>query len=102
MDEGGFDLCECIFSHEQAMQRLISLLRSTQSACTDSECFGEFPQLPSTPNVGSNFYLLLIGWLVLAMALFFLRPSSLRRRSGDGKPDRQGPSNQPPPGGPVL
>jgi hypothetical protein len=34
----GFDPCECIFSHEMAMRRLLSLLRQSQSYCTDNEC----------------------------------------------------------------
>ena len=39
MSEGdGFDPCECIFSHEMAMRRLLSLLRQSQSHCTDNEC----------------------------------------------------------------
>lgn len=35
---GGFDPCECIFNHEMAMRRLLSLLRQSQSYCTDEEC----------------------------------------------------------------
>ena len=29
-DGGGWDPCECIFNHEMAMRRLLSLLRSSQ------------------------------------------------------------------------
>uniref|UniRef100_A0A7N5JID1 Small integral membrane protein 14 n=1 Tax=Ailuropoda melanoleuca TaxID=9646 RepID=A0A7N5JID1_AILME len=43
MAEGGFDPCECICSHENAMRRLISLLRQSQSYCTDTECLQELP-----------------------------------------------------------
>ena len=39
MADGSFDPCECIFNHEMAMRRLLSLLRSSQAACTDNECF---------------------------------------------------------------
>ena len=39
MADGGFDPCECIFNHEMAMRRLLSLLRSSQAHCTDNECF---------------------------------------------------------------
>ena len=39
MADGGFDPCECIFNHEMAMRRLLSLLRSSQSYCNDNECF---------------------------------------------------------------
>ena len=38
MADGGFDPCECIFNHEMAMRRLLSLLRQSQSYCTDNEC----------------------------------------------------------------
>jgi len=37
-DGGDFDPCECIFNHEMAMRRLLSLLRQSQAYCTDSEC----------------------------------------------------------------
>ncbi len=37
-DGGDFDPCECIFNHEMAMRRLLSLLRGSQSYCTDNEC----------------------------------------------------------------
>lgn len=86
MDDG-FDPCECIFSHEAAMQRLISLLRSSQSACTDSECFQELPSMQQAAG-GSGFFLVMVGWMVLAMVLYYLRPNSLRNRDG-GKPGRQ-------------
>merc|ERR1712088_1079617 len=39
MADGGWDPCECIFNHEMAMRRLLSLLRNSQSTCTDNECF---------------------------------------------------------------
>ena len=38
MADGGFDPCECIFNHEMAMRRLLSLLRQSQSYCTENEC----------------------------------------------------------------
>uniref|UniRef100_A0A8C4RNU1 Small integral membrane protein 14 n=1 Tax=Erpetoichthys calabaricus TaxID=27687 RepID=A0A8C4RNU1_ERPCA len=41
MAEGGFDPCECICSHDNAMRRLINLLRQSQSYCTDTECLQE-------------------------------------------------------------
>lgn len=97
MAEGGFDPCECIWSHDQAMQRLISLLRSSQGYCTDNECFQEFPGPQNVqPNNGDfNLLFFLMGWMVLALALYFLRPKSLKHR-GDTKPN-QGPRNPPSP-----
>ena len=41
----GFDPCECIFSHEMAMRRLLSLLRQSQNYCTDNECI-QVPKMP--------------------------------------------------------
>ncbi|XP_076369305.1 uncharacterized protein LOC143256243 isoform X2 [Tachypleus tridentatus] len=46
MADGGFDPCECVWSHDHAMQRLISLLPSSQGYCTDSECFQEWTKQP--------------------------------------------------------
>ena len=48
MADGGWDPCECIFNHEMAMRRLLSLLRSSQvlglcfvkseKMCTETKC----------------------------------------------------------------
>lgn len=101
MAEGGFDPCECIWSHQQAMQRLISLLRSSQTYCSENECLQEIPGplsvQPQSDYSSSSLLVFLMGWMVFAMALFFLRPKSMRRRDGDSKPFDQGPHNQPPP-----
>ncbi|XP_060772491.1 small integral membrane protein 14 [Neoarius graeffei] len=79
MAEGGFDPCECICSHEHAMRRLINLLRQSQSYCTDTECLQELPG-PSSPTGGDlTLPMIMMGWLVLALVLFLLRPDSLRR-----------------------
>lgn len=96
MGDAGFDPCECIFTHESAMRRLISLLRSSQSYCSDTECYQEFPG-PENAGSGFTFVHMLGLWLVLALVLFLFRPSSLRRR-GDEKPSPQndGPDNEPP------
>ncbi|XP_023213335.1 small integral membrane protein 14-like [Centruroides sculpturatus] len=79
MAEGGFDPCECIWSHEQAMQRLISLVRSL---------LVPGPQNVQPHSGDFNFLLFLMGWMVLALALYFLRPKSLKNR-GDTKPSNQ-------------
>ncbi|KJH50513.1 hypothetical protein DICVIV_03363 [Dictyocaulus viviparus] len=94
----GDDPCECLFNHEAAMRRLLSLLRDTQDYCTDSECFTE-----GGPSAVANNSILLWSmlWGLLALLLFFMRPNSMRSNpQGLGKP---GPSNdrnnQPPPPG---
>lgn len=100
MADGGMDPCECVWNHEMAMQRLLNLLRSSQNACTDSECIQDGP-LPGGDRLGdgySTMMMMMIGWIVLAMALFLLRPTSLRR-SVEGKPPRrndEGDGNPPP------
>ncbi|XP_076369301.1 small integral membrane protein 14-like isoform X1 [Tachypleus tridentatus] len=103
MADGGFDPCECVWSHDHAMQRLISLLPSSQGYCTDSECFQEFPGPQGAPPSGGefNFLMFLLVWLLIAVILFFLRPSSLRG-SRNAKPSGgQGPNNQSPPNAPI-
>jgi len=99
------DPCECVFSHEAAMRRLLSLLRNSQNYCTDNECVQEFPNQDGVSGLfggGNTMFLIMTMWMVMALALFFLRPPSMRR-SQQGKPppsnDGQGPN--PPPAPPV-
>ncbi|TSO98526.1 UDP-glucose 6-dehydrogenase [Bagarius yarrelli] len=87
MAEGGFDPCECICSHEHAMRRLINLLRQSQSYCTDTECLQELPG-PGSPTGGDlTLPMIIMGWIVLALALFLLRPASMRRPGISNKPN---------------
>ncbi|XP_055707862.1 small integral membrane protein 14 [Phlebotomus papatasi] len=74
-----FDGCECIWSHEIAMRRLLTLLRQNQNYCTDTECI----DLPSSnpDNLGTGFTTMTM-FLVFAVILFMMRPSSLRRNVG--------------------
>ncbi|XP_052360854.1 small integral membrane protein 14 isoform X4 [Oncorhynchus keta] len=79
MAEGGFDPCECICTQEHAMRRLINLLRQSQSYCTDTECPQDLPG-PSGSVGGGDLTVpvVLMGWMVLVLLLFLLRPNSLR------------------------
>lgn len=89
MGDGGFDPCECIFNHEMAMRRLLSLLRQSQSYCTDNECLQD--GLPGPGNAeggGGDFMMLAMAWMVMAVVMYLLRPTSMRGQ-GDAKP--QGP-----------
>ena len=106
MADGGFDPCECIFNHEMAMRRLLSLLRSSQTTCTDNECFQDGLPGPDGANGGTshlnhpnvvnnicitaaspdNFMMIMIGWMLMAMMMYFMRPSSMRNNSTEGKP----------------
>lgn len=104
MDGGGsgpgdsFDPCECICSHEGAMRRLISLLRDSQSYCTDNQCSPELPGPQGSDTGGNNhtaFFIMMI-WIVIAFVLYLLRPQSMRQ--GAEKPSRndRDPGPQPP------
>ena len=72
MADGGWDPCECIFNHEMAMRRLLSLLRNSQvdcfqakvmefgiikvfsqSTCTDNECFTDGLPGPNTTGTAT-------------------------------------------------
>jgi len=80
------------------MMRLISMLRNSQSYCSDSECFPEMPGLQGQSQNGDfGFVMIAMLWMIVAFFLFMLRPSSLRRGNrGDGKPSNQGPRSPPP------
>lgn len=90
----GFDPCECVWSHDHAMRRLLTLLRQSQGYCTDNECLqpGQLPGegVGASDDGGNNMMFFMMVWTVMAMALFFLRPSSLRAQpSAQGKPRRE-------------
>ncbi|XP_071520331.1 small integral membrane protein 14-like [Panulirus ornatus] len=103
MADGGFDPCECIWSHEMAMRRLLSLLRQSQDYCTDTECLTEMPG-PTSPTQdvsGDNVMLLGMMWALLAVALFFMRPTSLRSNP-DAKPSNSNQDGGAPPSPPTA
>jgi len=98
----GFDPCECMFSHEMAMRRLLNLLRQSQSYCTDNECSQD--GLPG-PNAtgggdGNTFTMMAMAWVVIALVMFMMRPTSFR--TPPNKPrDRNGnDDDDQSPGGP--
>lgn len=56
-------------------------LRDSQGYCTDSECLREGPGLEGNGLLqGNNLLLILLIWGVLALALYYLRPNSMRNR----------------------
>jgi len=103
MGDEPIDECEYIFSHQHAMRRLISLLRSSQAYCTDNECLQD-GNLPGTgdrnaENATLTFTLFLLAMFFAAM-MYLLRPNSLRgtepgsrKQPGNGNDD----NDQPPP-----
>jgi hypothetical protein len=86
-----------------AMQRLMNLLRQSQSYCTDNECIQDMPGAPGDPSAGgfNMMMLMMISWIVMATALFLLRPASLRRQ-GHEKPAPRGPQNDRDPPAPSV
>jgi len=96
--DGGFDGCECIWSHELATRRIINMIRQTQDYCTENECItdGQGGNVGATGGGGTDMGMLFIGfWFLLAVVLFFMRP---RRTVPPGKDrDDAGPSFDPPP-----
>lgn len=81
----------------------MNLLRNSQSYCTDNECVQELPGPNDEPlSGGMSMMLIMLGWVVVATALFLLRPSSLRAQ-GDTKPARfNGGGNNSPPAPPGV
>jgi len=102
-DGGDFDPCECIFSHEMAMRRLLSLLRQSQSYCTDNECLQDGMPGPTQASGDNSFMMMAMMWVVLAMVMFLLRPTSFRtgkpreRGNGDDHDGNRGPNQGPEP-----
>lgn len=103
MADGGFDPCECVWSHEMAMRRLLSLLRQSQSYCTDNECFTELPGPRSsiTESGMENTTLLAVMWTFVAVVLFLMRPSSLRS-DPNAKPANSNQDDGAPPSPPTA
>ncbi|KAJ8725860.1 hypothetical protein PYW08_004043 [Mythimna loreyi] len=67
------DPCECLWNHELAMRRLISLLRQGQSYCTDTDCLETMPNLPQ-PESSANSFMVMFLMMALALAMYAMRP----------------------------
>jgi len=89
MSGGEYDPCECLFNHQAAMRRLLSLLRNNQGHCTDNECFQD--GLSSDQDGGMSFQMLIMGWMIMAAVLFLTRPQSLRSTPSEGDRKDGGP-----------
>ena len=97
-----FDPCECIFSPAGAMRRLISLLRSSQSHCTDEQCFPTTQGLGNNDDSGVTMMYMAVAWIVLAFVLYMFRPQNLRE-DDNAKPSNSGNGRRdPPPAPPVM
>lgn len=91
MADDEFDACECFWSHELAMRRLLSMLRQGQTQCTDTECVDLIrPQnAPAESSEDSNFMLLTM-LTILALILYVFRPMGRRRQANNSKPSSSG------------
>ncbi|XP_050433031.1 uncharacterized protein C34C12.4 [Adelges cooleyi] len=104
------DPCECFWNHELSMQRLISLLRQSQSACTDIDCLDPVQRLdtPGASNGEDTNFILLTGvWVIVALVLYFMRPNRARTQEEETKKLQfggtdNGGSNDPPPPPPSM
>jgi hypothetical protein len=101
MADGGMDPCECVWNHEMAMQRLMNLLRNSQTSCNDNECIqdGPLPGDPATAGGYSMMMMMMFGWIIVATALFLLRPATMRRSVNEKphpNPGNDGGSHNPP------
>ena len=95
MSGESYDFCEYVYNplmrQYQAMMRLMSMLRDSQSDCNDVQCFttGNDPSNPMQINPGSSgssfatFLPMLFVWALFVFALFMFRPSSMRGNSNE-------------------
>jgi len=73
---GDWDLCECIFNHNSAMNRLMEILRDAQDACTDGECTDG--SLPEGEQALLGTVGMMAAWVAFAGAMYLARPNSMR------------------------
>nr|XP_032289795.1 LOW QUALITY PROTEIN: small integral membrane protein 14-like [Drosophila virilis] len=96
-----FDGCECIWSHELAMQRLLNFIRQNQNACTDTECIDVSGRVAQPAigggDTGGSFTIAMV-FMLLAMFMYVVNPSVWASFSNN-KPSRRdnNPDGAPPP-----
>lgn len=101
-EDEGFDLCACMWNHDLAMQRLLSILRQSQAYCTDNECL-TVSRLPGPANASNDSgFMMMCLFAVFGMLLYVLRPNSLRQsidsaKARDSDPGSDGEPPMPPP-----
>ncbi|KAF6206544.1 hypothetical protein GE061_017779 [Apolygus lucorum] len=83
------------------MRRLLSLLRQSQTTCSDTECYA-----PIQTNSGNDgFMMMTLCWMAVAFLLYIMRPSSIRNRENNMKPARGNGDNEDggnPPASPAI
>ncbi|XP_055919962.1 small integral membrane protein 14 [Eupeodes corollae] len=83
--------CECVWTHEMAIRRLLSLIRQSQSHCTDTECI-DLPSLPSPTGGEETSFTMMTMFMVLAVILYFIKPDSIMKVYNSKKPNGGRPS----------
>ncbi|EDX08567.1 GD11869 [Drosophila simulans] len=76
-----FDGCECVWSQEYVMQRLINFIRQNQDACGDNECLDVTGRNPHQAQIAgrgddSGFFVAMI-FLIVALFMNIVTPSTL-------------------------
>ena len=73
------DLCECICD---PIFRLLRQIQANAEYCTDSDCLRELPD-PQTEAYSqlTTTLTLAVSWVVVAGALYAMRPNSMRQES---------------------
>jgi len=107
-----FDGCECVWSHEFAMQRLLAFIRQSQNHCTDTECIDVSGRLrDATPATGGNEeqnFTMITMFMIFAVIMYFIRPESImklttsKRRTGPQGPEGSNDGLPPPPPPPAV
>jgi len=94
-DNGDYDPCECVemFTQQARMQRLLAMLRNSQSYCTDTECFNERPDSEDIDQM--HLWTLFLGFAFLAFMLYFVRFSSMINGRTSSKPRSSRDGNGP-------
>uniref|UniRef100_W8BET7 Small integral membrane protein 14 n=1 Tax=Ceratitis capitata TaxID=7213 RepID=W8BET7_CERCA len=105
-----FDGCECVWSHEYAMQRLLAMIRQNQNHCTDTECIdisGRVREANPTGGEEGNFTMMTM-LMIFAVLMYLIRPESIlkltntKRRSRRQDPNDDMPPPPPPPAPPAV
>jgi len=102
--DSGWDPCECVYSTERAMRRLMNILRNTQQNCNENECFPDGRQTEDPSDGGDSMMLMMMMmWAVFVIGMVLTRPASLRGSDPSTKssPNNNGNGRNPPDVPPV-
>ena len=83
MNEMNMDGCECFIDQHAIMRRLMSILRQTQTECTDGDCTSD--PITFVSNAYTYIFIALLG-TAFAIIMFATRPNSLRSQNLNDKP----------------